>query len=423
MNNELIILKSFIISSAKYHKYNTYLNRDYFLSALPELYKILSIIDLIYKDNIPVSSVEHFIAVFYSKYPGLKKAEMAALDTVFNRLKAVDLSTPVLDMVLEDHRKRVEAAKLAEVAWDTSEGKKSVVELLNASESFKESMASTIIQPDMDPFVSDDLALLLGRSYGQPGVKWRLKTLRVMMGSLRKGDFGFIFARPEVGKSTFLADMGCHFASQMDRPYLHLNNEESGTKIKLRYIQAALGKTTREISQNIEESQRKYLEVTNNNIKIYDSASLSKQMVEELCIKLNPGMIVIDSIDKIKGFEDDRDDLVYKQIYSWARELAKQYGPVIGVCHASANGDGKRYLEMDDVAYAKTAKQGEADWILGIGRSYDNSDEHYRFFHLPKNKLMGDEEMKEEYRHGKVKVRILPDVAQYDDVMFSNDED
>ena len=73
---------------------------------------------------------------------------------------------------------------------------------------------------------------------------------------------------------------------------------------------------------------------------------------------------------------------------------------------------------MDDVAYAKTAKQGEADWILGIGRSMDNDEQDYRFFHLPKNKLMGDEDIVEEYRHGKFKVRILPDVAQYEDVVF-----
>lgn len=419
MNNELIILKEFILNLSNYNKYNSIINREYFLTTLPELYKILSVIDVIHKDNVSITSIDDFAAIFYTKYPGLKKDESQAFSVIFDRIKSIDLSQSVLEMVLEDVRKRSEALKLAEVAWGTSEGKKSIDELLMASEKFKEVARSTIIQQqEEDPFVSDDLNSLLASTYKLPGLKWRLKTLRVAMGSLRKGDFGFVFARPEVGKTTFLADMCSHFAGQLDRPLLHFNNEESGEKVKLRYIQATLGKTTKEISEDPSTSIKNYLLKTKGNIKIYDSPSIDKRIVEELCVKLNPGMIVIDSIDKIKGFEDDRDDLVYKQIYSWARELAKQWGPVIGVCHASASGDGKRYLEMDDVAYAKTAKQGECDWILGIGRSYDSSEEMYRYFHLPKNKLMGDEEMEEEYRHGRLKVRILPDVAQYDDVIF-----
>lgn len=420
MRNELVITKYFITSKDTYIKYNTYIDYNYYNTNYPELHKILLLVDLLYKDNITYNNINEFKAIFWTKYPSLKKQEIEALEALFTQLETIDLSSHVVEMVLEDSIKRSEAAKLAEVAWDTSEGRKSIVELLNASEKFKELAGSTIIkdEQDEDIFVSDNIDDLLGDTYGQPGFKWKLKTLRAMMGSLRKGDFGFIFARPEVGKTTFLCDTGVYFAAQMDRPYLHFNNEESGSKVKLRYIQAACGKTTREIAANKQECLDEYMKVTKGNIKMVDRATLSKLDIEEICSKLNPGMIVIDSIDKIKGFDDDRDDLVYKQIYAWARELAKQYGPVIGVCHAAASGEGKRYLEMDDVAYAKTAKQGEADWILGIGRSMDNDEQDYRFFHLPKNKLMGDEDIVEEYRHGKFKVRILPDVAQYEDVVF-----
>ena len=77
---------------------------------------------------------------------------------------------------------------------------------------------------------------------------------------------------------------------------------------------------------------------------------------------------------------------------------------------------------MDDVAYAKTAKQGEADWILAIGKSHNPSDGEYtRFLHLPKNKLMGDAEMDESLRHGRVPVRILPEIARYEDIMEFNE--
>jgi hypothetical protein len=238
-----------------------------------------------------------------------------------------------------------------------------------------------------------------------------------MMGSLRQGDFGFIFTRPEVGKTTLIADTCSHFCSQLDRPVLHFNNEEMGAKVMIRYYQAALGLTSKELFDDLKGNQTKFLDFTKGNFRLYDTASLEKKKVEDICAKENPGLIIFDSIDKLKGFQDDRDDLVYKQIYQWSRELAKTYGPVIGVCHAAVSAERKQWLEMDDVAYAKTAKQGEADWILGIGATYENGRENMRYFHLPKNKLMGDDEMDEQFRHGKLIMRINPEVGQYADVI------
>jgi hypothetical protein len=41
---------------------------------------------------------------------------------------------------------------------------------------------------------------------------------------------------------------------------------------------------------------------------------------------------------------------------------------------------------MANVANAKTAKQAEADWILGIGAMPDSGWEHVRFFNISKIK-------------------------------------
>jgi len=207
----------------------------------------------------------------------------------------------------------------------------------------------------------------------------------------------------------------------LQQTLLHCNNEESGEDIKLRYIQGALGLELDDINKNRKKSLEDFLAVTKGNIKIYDKASMDYKDVERVCEKLNPGMIVIDSIDKIKGFTGDRDDLVYKKIYQWARELSKEYGPVIGTCHASAGAEGKEWLEMDDVAYAKTSKQGECDWILGIGRTYDTGKEYVRGLHLSKNKLKGGLGFMKEFRHGYLRVLINPDIARYEDLQFDQE--
>jgi hypothetical protein len=45
---------------------------------------------------------------------------------------------------------------------------------------------------------------------------------------------------------------------------------------------------------------------------------------------------------------------------------------------------------MNNVANAKTSKQAEADWILGIGAVHDQGWESVRFMNISKNKLFGD---------------------------------
>jgi hypothetical protein len=71
---------------------------------------------------------------------------------------------------------------------------------------------------------------------------------------------------------------------------------------------------------------------------------------------------------------------------------------------------------MANVANAKTAKQAEADWILGIGAIPDSGWESVRFFNISKNKLLGDTDSKSELRHGKLTAIIEPQQARYRDV-------
>ena len=70
---------------------------------------------------------------------------------------------------------------------------------------------------------------------------------------------------------------------------------------------------------------------------------------------------------------------------------------------------------MDNVSLAKTAKQAEADWILGIGATHADGFECVRHLHASKNKLTGDEDSDPSMRHGKTDVIIQPEIASYKD--------
>ena len=330
------------------------------------------------------------------------------LDNLVSQIADADVAPEILSERIKALKERSLAHDLALICIDASEGRKPLSE---ASELF--SAVEAMEEKEQVEFVTDDLEEIYNETIHTSGLRWRLDSLNRSLGSLRKGDFGFIFARPETGKTTFLASEVTKFAEQTDRPILWFNNEEGGLKVKARIYQAALGVTLTTLYSNREKSYNNYMEVTHGNIKLFDSASATKRQIEKIVKEFNPALIIFDQIDKIKGFNADRNDLRLGSIYIWARELAKLYCPVIGVCQSDVSGEGKKWLTMDNVAESKTSKQAEADFILGIGCTHEIGMEFVRYLHLSKNKLTGDEDSDSTLRHGRIEVLIKPDIARY----------
>jgi len=362
-----------------------------------------------YNKDITIDDVElHFFA-----NNEIKDKEIPTYKELFNAIRNTFYTEEIIRDSLFAIKTRVTAGKLALSAFNLAEGQGRLEDLSTLYQELISPQAEEVV----DPFVTSDLETIYEQTVKTPGLRWRLSTLNRMLGSLRKGDFGFIFARPETGKTTFLASEITHFATQTKSPILWFNNEEQGNKVMLRCYQASLRKTLVEILTNRPKSAEQFKANTDDTIRIYDSATINKHVVEKLCAHYKPSLIIFDQIDKIKGFANDREDLRLGEIYIWARELAKTYAPVIGVSQASGLAEGKKLLNMDDVANAKTAKQAEADWILGIGKSHNQEEETIRYFNICKNKLAGDEDTIPELRHGSSPVRIAAEYARYEDIM------
>ena len=344
---------------------------------------------------------------------------------LISTINEVDIDSEVLGDILSDVMKRHQAYEFALASLEVSEGRKEFSDLLILAKKLETGGQVSLSEEEL--FITDDLEVLYNESIRTPGLRWRLHTLNRMLGSLRKGDFGFLFARPETGKTTFLASEVSNFAQQLHArmatgdeehvgPILWFNNEEQGNKVKLRTYQAMLGYDKTQLGSDMPRNRQRYMDMGGSLIKIYDSPAINRQQVEMLCAEFKPSLVIFDQLDKIKGFVGDREDLRLGTIYVWAREIAKTYCPVIAVSQADASGEGKKYLTMDNVANAKTAKQAEADWILGIGKSHGEGEEYMRYIHLSKNKLDGDADTVPELRHGRETVRINPYIARYEDM-------
>jgi hypothetical protein len=347
----------------------------------------------------------------------LVQASHKDTESLLTQISTISLSDHVIEQVTKTFTQRKITQQIALEALALSEGRGSLDKLRELHLKLESGTVGKLDTVEQE-FVEDDLEVLHDGQCNTPGLRWRLQSLNEMLGSLRQGDFGFIFARPESGKTTFLASEVSFFATQTTKPVLWFNNEEQGDKVALRVYQAVLGCTTHELWADIQANKLKYKELTGGRIKIVldSEGRISKSQVEKLCLKYSPGLILFDQIDKIHGFTHDREDLRLGFIYQWARELAKQYCPVIGVTQADGTGEGKKWLTMDNVSGAKTAKQAEADFIIGIGKSHDDGLEYVRHINISKNKLLGDEDSLPALRHGKRDVLIIPEIARFKDV-------
>lgn len=404
---ESINIIKYLLNIDNYIKYINYIDIDKNNKELLFLYNCLNELINTYKKTL---SLEEYALYVLAHCPA---KDREVYESILRGLESATIDDQVVGDVLVAIRNKKLAYDLALASLEVSEGRSSIESVFSVIERFEQKKKSDTLK-----VVDKTLEELYNDTVKAQGLRWRLATLNKMLGSLRRGNLGIVFARPESGKTTFLASEVTYFAGQVTGPVLWFNNEEDGAKVKLRVIQGMLGCTKEQLYSDLQGNYDKYLELGGKNIKIFDDASIHRRQVEQLCKELNPSLLIFDQMDKIKGFVDDREDLRLGAIYIWARELAKMYCPTIAVCQADASGEGKRWLTMDNMANAKTAKQAEGDWILGIGKTHDTALEYVRHLHLSKNKLDGDEDSDESLRHGRVDVLIDPLTARYKDIEF-----
>lgn len=406
--HDLSLLKLLLLDD-NYRRYRNYVDDDYFSEpVLP----ILAVVDKWKQEHIGDLTVDDLTNLLFAEQP-MEYKDDGILDTLRNTNTTETALEAVQALIMSKGMK-----DLALYSFEASRGRRSLSEVLALVEKIRETSERKHSEQSFE-FVSDDLETLLADTVNEPGLRWRLEALNKSLGPLRKGDFGFVFARPEAGKTTFLSSEITYMAANLredEGPVIWINNEERGEKVKLRAYQGALGCNLRRLVNQPRSCKQEYQDLLKGKLLLYDNAKIDYRTIEAMMRSLSPSLVVFDQIDKITGFKNDRPDLQLGELYIWARGLAKDYCPIIGVTQADASGEGQRYLTMANVANAKTAKQAEADWILGIGHSADPDFEGVRFLNISKNKLVGDNNTDDSKRHFRGEVLFKPDIARYEDI-------
>lgn len=245
-------------------------------------------------------------------------------------------------------------------------------------------------------FIDVPIGELLQDEFDDTGVAWRLDCLNTSMRKLRPGDFGIIAGRPDKGKTSFISSEITFFASQLppDRNIIWLNNEGPGKRIIPRLYQSALNLTMNELKEQhsagvLVNQYRKAIGGRLDKIRIIDVHGFATGQIESILEESNPGLIVYDMIDNIRGFGDmARTDLMLEEMYKWARERSVKYDCIgLATSQISNDGDGMQFPTLGMLKDSKTGKQGACDFQLMIGASNDPGLAGSRFISLPKNKL------------------------------------
>lgn len=373
-----------------------------------------------YWDNYPMRVEVDYdeFRTFYFIVRGKKIKDASLHEMAFDNLRDSE-TKPVKPIVKDILAKLIEtdyATRIYDVCMKIGTGSGGELTSIEPMLSeYKKEIGASVDKADV--FVSPSLTYLTS-SVASGGLSWRLPELNVALGPLRKGDFVIIAARPETGKTTFTASEASYMMTQLqpDEHVVWINNEEASNKVMMRVIQAYHGITTGALVADAPKYEKEFTSNGGDRFLVLDDDSGIKGVnkISTLFAEFKPGLIIFDQLDKVHGFANEsRDDLRIGKLYEWARDIAKEYCPVIAISQVDGTGEGEKWIQMNQLRGSKTDKIGEADAIITIGKSNEPAMDLQRFIHVPKNKLFGGKDSLEAHRHGCFEVEIEPAKARY----------
>lgn len=349
-------------------------------------------------------------AAFWIMYPDASRELYSGL---LKDIKDAEVSPEVGDTIVKAAKHRQCALKLAEQAYLLTQGKSSVEEL--------QGLINELVSSDDRPSGYDgettDLDSIINSAYKDGGLRWRLNFLNKSLGPVRPGDFGFLFKRPESGGTAFAASEVGYWIDQVDKPIVWINNEESNDKVILRVYQSYFGVPVGQLIGNLEGFRTRWRDEVGKKFLFFGLERSNRRDIEGIVRQYSPSVVVYDQLDKVSGFDADREDLKLGAIYQWARELAKKGHVALGITQADGSAEGIKWLSMANVSSAKTSKQAEADFILGMGRVNTDGMENIRYINVCKNKLLGDNDIIATMRHGRAEVLIDAPIMRFKDII------
>lgn len=212
-------------------------------------------------------------------------------------------------------------------------------------------------------------------------------------GGLLRGHHLIVFARPEMGKTLFLVNAVAGFLAQ-GLGVLYVGNEDPISDIALRVICRLTKRNKFDVLENPEESDSVARDLGYDNLVLASLAPGTPREIEQLVTEFKPSVVLIDQLRNISVPNKEGNYVQQlEKAATAARNIGKRNGVlVLSVTQAGDSASGKAVLEMGDVDSSNTGIPAQADVMVGIGATQEDSQMGRRVLSLPKNKRSGNHE-------------------------------
>jgi len=208
-------------------------------------------------------------------------------------------------------------------------------------------------------------------------------------GGLLRGHHVVIFARPEVGKTTFVVNCNRGFLRQQLK-VLYCGNEDPIEDVVLRHVSCLADMTKHEVIDDPEGADMLARENGYDNLVLASMTPGTPKEIEALVIEHKPDVIVVDQLRNLMVGEENFTRQLERAAQA-VRAIGKKHNClVLSVTQAGDSASGKSILDMGDVDSSNTGIPAQADVMIGICMSRDDEIQGRRVLSLPKNKAGGN---------------------------------
>jgi|TARA_R100000664_G_scaffold34162_2_gene54513 replicative DNA helicase len=377
----------FCLNNEFFERAKNILDRQMFDRDMRDIFDTLSFYHTNYANDIQVNELS---VLFNDRNPAIPDSARKKIQETISQLEAgnpnnVELHMDMLNNFWLRDRARIIGEKAIEIFTGDSEEFGELRRLIDAVEDGRISDKTTY------EVVEEGLAELLDEQAKDPDFKFELNLINEKVEGCDRGNLGIIFARPEVGKTTFSCFLASSYIRQKHK-VVYWANEEPAKKIKLRLIQSYFEVTKEELNNNRDKYIPLYLEHMQPYLTIMSSVGTSVEEVDEYAKLNKPDVMFCDQLDKFKiDGNYNRGDERLKETYVMAREIAKRNKLLLwAVSQASNDAHDRQFIDYAMMDNSKTGKAGEADIIIGIGKTGSSElTNDVRHICISKNKLNG----------------------------------
>ena len=379
-----MIDKSVIVACLKKDNYNRVSNlikKEYFPK---EIGTVIDVINKLHKKYDNDISLEDVMLSHRDSFPAMPEATRLRVERDINSLFTVKVQDELVADILHNFWKRTKAKQIGEQALDIFLGKSGDTSpLLSSVEDLKN---NEVKLSNTYTVLNEDIETSLNEFEREPEFKFPSQ-IRDYVTGIDRQNLGVIFARPEVGKTSFAAWL-CGWYVKNNLKVAYWGNEEPVRKTRMRVAKSILELSRQEILLDKNKFIEKYKSEVLPYATFMDCVGTSIQEIEDYCFRNEVDVVFIDQLDKVRiDGEFSRGDERLKELYARSRELAKRNKVAVwAVSQASYEAHGREVIDYSMLDGSKTGKAGEADIIIGIGVS---EHEDFRTLKFSKNKING----------------------------------